>query len=60
MVCCISILAVRGRGDSALPVTVGRLTVRDGEVSGEIVEIVPGRKLTELYSVGQMRASAPT
>ncbi len=24
-----------------LPVTVGRLTVRDGEVSGEIVEIVP-------------------
>jgi len=25
-----------------LPVTVGRLKVRDGEASGEIVEIVPG------------------
>jgi uncharacterized protein len=25
-----------------LPVTVGRLTVKDGKVSGEIVEIVPG------------------
>jgi uncharacterized protein len=25
-----------------LPVTVGRLTVRDGKVSGEILEIVPG------------------
>jgi len=25
-----------------LPVTIGRLTVREGEVSGEIVEIVPG------------------
>ena len=24
-----------------LPVTVGRLTVKDGKVSGEIVEIVP-------------------
>jgi hypothetical protein len=25
-----------------LPVTIGRLTVKDGEVSGEIVDIVPG------------------
>ena len=25
-----------------LPVTVGRLTVKDGKVSAEIVEIVPG------------------
>jgi uncharacterized protein len=25
-----------------LPVTVGRLTVKDGKVSGEIIEIVPG------------------
>jgi putative phosphoesterase len=25
-----------------LPVTVGRLTVKDGKVSGEIVEVVPG------------------
>ena len=25
-----------------LPVTVGRLTVRDGKVSGEILEILPG------------------
>jgi predicted phosphodiesterase len=25
-----------------LPVTIGRLTVNDGKVSGEIVEIVPG------------------
>ena len=25
-----------------LPVTVGRLTVKDGKVSGEIVEILPG------------------